>query len=67
MYATSISITGAIFTNQTGSFPLPYSVGNKCIFVLYDYGSSYIDARAMVAKTKDQIIIAYRASITMLQ
>ena len=43
-YPAYLIITGQVHTDQTGQFQVPSTAGNKYVFVLYDYDSSYIDA-----------------------
>jgi hypothetical protein len=37
-----VEITGQIFSDQTGRFPITSSRGNKYIMVVYDYKSNAI-------------------------
>ena len=66
VYAACLPMTGEAYSDQTGQFPIPSSAGNKYIFVLYDYDSSYITAIAIPSRTKEQILGAYKSAITML-
>ena len=66
VYADCYNITGKIFTDQTGPFILPSISGNKYVFVLYDYDSNYIAARAIPSRTKEHLVTAYRSIISLL-
>jgi len=60
-------MTGQIHTDQTGKFLVPSTSGNKYLFVLYDYDSSYIHAEPIPSRTKFQILKAYKKTIKMLK
>jgi hypothetical protein len=42
VYAKVVTITGQIYSDQTGRFPVLSSRGSKCFMVVYDYDSSAI-------------------------
>ena len=53
--------------DQTGQLICLSISGNKCLFILCDYGSNYMYAVPMPSKTKHQILIAYQKSIKFLK
>ena len=66
MYAKYFSAIGQIHTDQSGPFLVPSVSGNKYVFVFYDYDSNYIEAVGIPSRTKNQLIKAYRATVTKL-
>jgi hypothetical protein len=66
LYADCVSVTGKIFTDQTGRFLQPSSNGNKDMLVLYDYDSNYIHVEAMVDRTGPSILKAYKKAHELL-
>ena len=58
--------TGKVFSDQTGKFVCPSKSGNKYIFILYDYDSNAIHARAIPSRTKKQLVKAYQSVVQEL-
>jgi len=67
IYTCIQTITGKIFTDQTGQFLCPSLSGNKCLLVLYNFNENYIDAVPMPSRTKHQILLPYKKSTEMLR
>ena len=65
IFACFEPVTGEIHCNQTEKF-LVSSRGNKYIFLLYDYDSSYIWVRTMPSRTKEQILAKYTEVVELL-
>jgi hypothetical protein len=59
VYAKVIEITGKVFSDQTGQFPVTSSKGNKYIMVVYDHDSSAILTEAMKNRTERELVRAY--------
>ena len=55
-----VSVTGQVYTDQTGQFHVPAASGNKYLFVLYDYDSNYIFAVPIPRRAKECILNAYK-------
>jgi hypothetical protein len=58
-YAVIMEATGQIYTDQTGRFIIPSSLGNNYILILYDYDSNYIMPIAFKNRTAPCIKEAY--------
>ncbi len=63
VYAT---VTGQIFTDQTGRFPVVSSKGNKYVMVLYDYDSNAILAEPIKSRHQAELVRAYQKMHTYL-
>jgi hypothetical protein len=59
VYAKVITITGQIYSDQTGRFPVTSSKGNKYIMVVYDYYSTAILAEPLKNRTERELLRAY--------
>jgi hypothetical protein len=57
------NITGKAFSDQTGKFICPSTAGNNYVFILYDYDSNTIHARAIPTRTKNQLLTAYSSIV----
>jgi hypothetical protein len=66
VYADCKTITGKIFTDQSGKLLIPSSSGMNYVMVLYDFDSNLIWATAMPTKTKHQILKAYTTITNLL-
>jgi hypothetical protein len=54
-----VSVTGKVFSDQTGRFPQTSSRGNKCIMIFYDYDSNAILAEPLKSRSKSELIRAF--------
>ena len=54
-----IQITGKIFSDQTGRFPITSSRGNKYIMIVYDFDSNAILAEPLKSRTEIELVRAY--------
>jgi hypothetical protein len=61
-FAATIAITGQIYSNQTGQFPIPSSNGNNYLFCLYNYDSNSITSIPLPNMTGRAILKAYRTA-----
>jgi hypothetical protein len=59
VYAKVIAITGQIYSDQTGRFPITSSKGNKYIMIVYDYNSTAILAEPIKNRSEQEILRAY--------
>jgi hypothetical protein len=59
VYMQPIEVTGKIFSNQTGRFPLTSSRGNKYIMIVYDYDSNAILAEPLKSRSENELLRAY--------
>jgi hypothetical protein len=54
-----VEITGQVFSDQTGRFPVTSSKGNKYIMILYDYDSTAILAEPIKNRSATELLRAY--------
>jgi hypothetical protein len=66
VYQKAIAITGQIYTDQTGRFPVTSSRGNKYLMVVYDYDSNSITAEPMKSRSENDMVKAYTTIHTFL-
>jgi hypothetical protein len=59
VYPKVIEITGQIFSDQTGRFPVTSSRGNKYIMVVYDHDSAAILAEPITDRSERELLRAY--------
>jgi hypothetical protein len=59
VYAHVVDITGKIYSDQTGRFPVMSSKGNQYIMIVYDYDSAAILAEPLKNRTKQELVRAY--------
>lgn len=53
------TVTGKIYSDLTGRFPIQSSTGNKYIMVVYDYDSNYIHAIPLRNRTDAEMLRGY--------
>ena len=51
----------AMYTDQTGRFPVTSSQGHKYLMVAVELDGNYIDAEPMKARTTQELVKAYQA------
>ena len=59
VYTKLVDVTGKIFTDQTGRFPVVSSKGHKYDIVLYDYDSNAILAEPLKSRNQQELVRAY--------
>jgi hypothetical protein len=59
VYMQPIIVTGKIYSNQTGCFPLTSSRGNKYVMIKYDYNYNAILAEPIKSRTENELLRAY--------
>lgn len=67
VYPECFPISGQIYTDQTGAFPVASTAGNRYIMILYDYDSNYIAAEPIPSRTEFQLLQAYKKMRRTLQ
>ena len=66
-YATVEEMTGQIYTDQTGRFPVPSKLGNNYVMVLYDYDSNAILAQPCKTRKGPCLLDAYKKLLGRLK
>jgi hypothetical protein len=59
VYAQVVDITGQIYSDQTGRFPVTSSKGNQYIMIVYDSNSAAILAEPLKNRTEQELEQAY--------
>lgn len=60
------NLTDTIYTDLCSRFPFTFLNGNKYLFILYEYDTSYIFAMPMKNRSKDRMNCVFDALITRL-
>jgi hypothetical protein len=58
VFMKPVEITGLIFSDQTGRFPITSSRGNKDIMVVYDYDYNAILTEPLTSRTEMELLRA---------
>ena len=66
VYATCSTITGQVFTDQTGKFVVPSTAGHNYVMILYDYDGNSIQSEPMKSRTAQEHVRAYQTVHTKL-
>ena len=66
VYTKVVEVTGQVFTDQTGRFPVTSSKGSQYIMVLYDYDSNAILAEPMKNRSERELVQVYTKMHTYL-
>jgi hypothetical protein len=66
VFMKPVEITGLIFSDQTGRFPITSSRGNKDIMVVYDYDYNAILTEPLTSRTEMELLRAYTKLHTFL-
>jgi hypothetical protein len=56
VYAKAVEITGQIFSDQTGRFPVTSSRGNKYLMIVYDCDSAAILAEPLKNRSECELL-----------
>jgi hypothetical protein len=59
VFAKTVSLTGKVFSDQTGRFPQTSSRGNKYIMIFYYYDSSAILAEPLKSRSETELLRAF--------
>jgi hypothetical protein len=60
-YAAMMEPTGKVFSDQTGRFVIPSSIGNNYLIIVYDYDSNSILAEPIKSRSGAAILAGYQA------
>ena len=66
-YLACLPITGQVFPDQTGRFPISSASGNQYLFILYDFDSNHIFAVPIQNRTKHQLLLALQTIYGQLE
>jgi hypothetical protein len=66
VFMKPIEITGQIYSNQTGRFPVTSSRGSKYVMIVYDYDSNAILAEPLASRNESDLLRAYTKLHTYL-
>jgi hypothetical protein len=66
IYVSSQPVTGKIYSDAAGRFPIPSSKGNHFLLIVYDFDSNYIFAEPMKSRTGAQHLAAYKRVHSLL-
>jgi len=66
-YAAIVELTGQVYSDQTGPFPITSSSGYKYIFCIYDFDSNLIDGTPLRDKSGPSILAAYKVVFSKLK
>ena len=58
-FSKIVSLTGKVFSDQTGRFPQTSSRGNKYVMIFYDYDSSAILAEPLKSRSEAELLRAF--------
>jgi hypothetical protein len=59
-------ITGAVFTNQTGHFPITSNRGHAYLVIFYIYDANFIASVPIKNRTKEELLRAYQITYNYL-
>ena len=59
-YLACEQVTGQVYSDLTGKFPIPSSNGNKYILIAYDYDSNCIFAEPLASREAKNIVAAFK-------
>ena len=65
-YQKTVDLSGKIYTDQTGRFPVTSSMGNKYILVAYHFDSNTIHAEPLKTRSGLDLTTAYQKLHSML-
>jgi hypothetical protein len=60
VFMTIIKISGTLFSNQLGRFPITYNRGNKYIVIFYIYDANFVKSVPIKSRSKEELLQAYR-------
>jgi hypothetical protein len=66
VYQQAVQVSGQIFSDQSGRFPVTCSKGNQYIMVVYDYDSNHILAEPLKSRSEHELVRAYTKLHTKL-
>ncbi len=57
---TIIKISGTVFSNQSGRFPITSNRGNKYIVIFYIYNANFVKSVPIKSRSKEELLWAHR-------
>jgi hypothetical protein len=66
IYVSSQPVTGKLYSDATGRFQIPSSMGNHYLLIVYDFDSNCIFAEPMKSRTGAEHLAAYKRVHTLL-
>jgi hypothetical protein len=66
VFMTIIEITGGVFSNQLGWFPIMSNSSNKYIVIFYIYDADFVKSVPTKSRTKEEFLQAYKSVYTYL-
>ncbi len=60
VFMTIIKISGLLFSNQSGQFPITINRGNKYIVIFYIYNTNFVKSVPIKSRLKEELQWAYR-------
>ncbi len=60
VFITIIEISGMLFSNQSGWFPITSKRGNKYIVIFYIYDANFVKSVRIKSRSKEELLQAYR-------
>jgi hypothetical protein len=60
VFMTIIKISGMLFSNQLGWFPITSNRGNKYVVIFYIYDANFVKSAPIKSRSKEELLRAYR-------
>jgi hypothetical protein len=60
VFVTIIKISGMLFGNQLGWFPITSNRGNKYVVIFYIYDANFVKSVPIKSQSKEELLRAYR-------
>ncbi len=60
VFMTIIEISGMLYSNQWGQFPITSNRGNKYILIFYIYDANFVKPFPIKSRSKEELLWAYR-------
>ncbi len=57
---TIIKISGMLFSNQSGRFPISSNRGNKYVVIFYIYNANFTKSVQIKSRSKEELLRAYQ-------
>jgi hypothetical protein len=60
IFMTIVEISGMLFSNQLGRFPITSNRGNKYIVIFYIYDANFVKSAPIKSRSKEELLWTYR-------
>ena len=60
IFTTIIEITGMLFSNQLGWFPITSNRSNKYVVIFYIYNANFVKSIPIKIRTKEELLRVYK-------